>query len=242
MIGRVHRLLRFLVLLALAVTGALLLYALGKSRPQDLPWTPFDLSQPIGLFTGQKLAGLTDDRAQCHALLKRAGVQYSAVPDRPGEQCGYVDAVRLRPNAQQIGYRPADVAPSCPVVAALKLWEWDVVQPAALEYFGQGVRAIEHFGSYNCRRLYGRETGPFSEHATADAIDIAGFILEDGTRIRVLQDWKGGGAGAAFLHAVRDGACDLFSTTLSPDYNRAHADHLHFDQAERGALGASVCR
>ena len=41
---------------------------------------------------------------------------------------------------------------------------------------------------------------------------------------------------------VRDGACDLFATVLSPDYNAAHADHLHFDQAMRGAMGWRGCR
>jgi hypothetical protein len=41
---------------------------------------------------------------------------------------------------------------------------------------------------------------------------------------------------------VRDGACRLFATTLSPDYNAAHADHLHLDQANRGAGGWRACR
>ena len=47
---------------------------------------------------------------------------------------------------------------------------------------------------------------------------------------------------AAFLRAVRDGACRLFATTLSPDYNVAHRDHFHFDQAARGAVGGRLCR
>jgi hypothetical protein len=33
---------------------------------------------------------------------------------------------------------------------------------------------------------------------------------------------------------VRDKACDAFGTVLSPDYNAAHADHFHLDQADRG--------
>jgi hypothetical protein len=41
---------------------------------------------------------------------------------------------------------------------------------------------------------------------------------------------------------VRNGACQLFATVLSPDYNEAHRDHLHFDQAERGAMGWRGCR
>jgi hypothetical protein len=35
---------------------------------------------------------------------------------------------------------------------------------------------------------------------------------------------------------VRDGACRLFATVLSPDYNAAHRDHLHLDEAKRGAM------
>ncbi|KEY97503.1 extensin, partial [Sphingomonas sp. BHC-A] len=137
---------------------------------------------------------------------------------------------------------PAAVAPSCPVAAALKLWEWQVVQPAAQRHFGRAVRKVTHFGAYSCRRLYGRSAGDFSEHATADAIDVAGFILTDGRRIGVAADWKAEGEEADFLHEVRDGACALFSTVLSPDYNAAHRDHLHLDQAERGAWGGRACR
>ena len=45
---------------------------------------------------------------------------------------------------------------------------------------------------------------------------------------------------ASFLHRLRDGACRVFGTVLSPDYNAAHSDHLHLDQAARGFGG--VCR
>jgi hypothetical protein len=116
------------------------------------------------------------------------------------------------------------------------------VQPAALRHFGQRVAGIDHFGSYSCRRLYGRDAGAWSEHASARAVDIAGFRLEDGRRISVAADWSGEGAAAAFLREVRDGACDLFATVLSPDYNAAHRDHLHFDHAARGATGWRGCR
>jgi hypothetical protein len=104
------------------------------------------------------------------------------------------------------------------------------------------VAAVDHAGSYSCRRIYGRSEGRFSEHATADALDITGFRLADGTRISVLRDWESGGPKTAFLHDVRDGSCRLFATVLSPDYNAAHADHLHLDQAERGKVGWSLCR
>lgn len=240
---RLHLILRrcviFAVILGLLWTG----YVLLRQRPQDLPWTPLDLSQPVGLFTGRKLAALTGDRAQCLALLDRAGIAYTPMQPGGGDgRCGYADAVRLKPEQGMIGLSPVGVAPSCPMAAALRVWEWQVVQPAAQRLFGQPVRTITHFGAYSCRRMYGRSSGDFSEHATADAIDVSAFILADGRRISVVGDWKGEGKDAAFLHQVRDGACGLFSTVLSPDYNAAHHDHFHLDQAERGATGWRACR
>ena len=240
----VRRIAGWIVGLGVAATLALVAWALLRGRPQDLPWTPLDLGQPVGLFTGAKLAGLGDDFAQCQALLTRAGVNYTALPPRrDGAQCGYEDGVRLATGgARRIGFAPRDLGVACPVAAALAMWEWNVVQPAAQRHFGAPVTAIEHFGSYNCRRIAGRDASTWSQHATADAIDVAGFRLADGTRVRVLGDWQGEDAKAAFLREVRDGACKLFATTLSPDYNAAHADHLHLDQANRGMMGWRACR
>jgi hypothetical protein len=215
-----------------------------RGRPQDLPWSPLDLGRPPGLLTARKLTALTGDFPACRAALDRAGVQYNVLPPRDGEgQCGYVDGVRFTAGgSRRIAYAPAGLGVACPVAAALAAWEWNVVQPAARAMLGSRVTAIDHFGSYSCRRIYGRDAGTWSEHATADAIDIAGFRLADGRRITVARDWRENGQAARFLHAVRDGACDLFATTLSPDYNAAHRDHLHLDQAERGATGWRACR
>ncbi|MFS0771670.1 extensin family protein [Sphingomonas sp. 1P08PE] len=222
-----------------------------RGRPQDLPWTPLDLGQPIGVFTGRKITALTDDFRGCRAALDRAGVRYTVLPvirDAQGEAgraCGYADGVRFTGGgARRIAFMPAGLGVACPVAAGLVAWEWNVVQPAAQRLLGSPVVAVDHFGSYSCRRLYGRDAGSWSEHATADAIDIAGFRLADGRRLTIVNDWKreGGGAKAQFLRTVRDGACTLFATTLSPDYNAAHRDHLHLDQAERGAAGWRACR
>lgn len=240
--GRFYRFARVLVWLALTGAAALSLYAFSRARPQDMPWTTLDLAQPVGLFTGRKLAALTQDYPGCRAALDKAGIGYAAVGPRGEGQCAHSDSMRLRQTPGAIRLSPSDVAPSCPVVAALKLWEWHVVQPAAERIYGQGVRQIDTLGSFNCRRMYGRSEGRYSEHATADAIDISAFVLEDGRRVRVLRDWTGEERDAAFLRSVRDGACDLYATVLSPDYNAAHADHFHLDQAERGNVGGRVCR
>ncbi len=244
---RLLRFVRMVLVLGIVAFAALLLYFYARSHPEDLPWTPLDLSQPVGLFTGRKLAALGDDGPRCRALLDRAGIDYSVLPPRfshsAGRQCGYRDGVRLhRGGALAIGYRPEGLGTRCAVAAALALWEWHVVQPAALAHFGEAVASIDHFGSYSCRRLYGRAEGAMSEHAAANAVDIAGFRLAGGRRITIARDWHGNGPEASFLRDVRDGACRLYATVLSPDYNRAHADHLHLDQARRGATGWRGCR
>jgi len=216
-----------------------------RDEPERFPWTELSLADPIGAFTGAKLAALTGDPRRCEALLAGIGDSDRPAPPRRGGEpgCSYDDGIGLRPESKaSLRYRPAGLVTACPVAAALALWEREIVQPAALRLLGRRLASVDHYGSYSCRRLYGRGDGALSEHATADAIDIAGFRLAGGRRISVLGDWSGGGAEAAFLREVRDGACDLFATVLSPNYNAAHADHLHFDQASRGPGGWRGCR
>ena len=69
-----------------------------------------------------------------------------------------------------------------------------------------------------------------SGHAIANAIDIGGVVLKDGRRITILADWRSPDpATQAFLRAIHTSACKRFGTVLSPDYNAAHANHLHLE-------------
>jgi hypothetical protein len=232
-------------LVALAIAAAAFWFGRDYARrhPQDIPWTPLRLDDPVGLFTLRKLASLSDEPAECRALLKAARSGDVPAPPRiAGPDCGYDEGMRLTPATAEARYSPAGVVTSCPVAAALYVFERQVVQPAALEHLGSRVAAFEHAGSYSCRRIYGRSEAAYSEHATANAIDIIGFRLADGRSISVFRDWSQEGPEADFLHEVRDGACRLFATALSPDYNAAHANHLHLDEAGRGEMGWSMCR
>ena len=208
-------------------------------HPQHNPWAPLDLRDPPGWATQQKLAALRDDPADCRAVLERSEVTFTAL-DPAGEGACFRPDRTVLPG---LPLAPARPPVTCALGAALELWLTREVQPAAEELLGSPITRIEHFGAYSCRRLYGREAGRWSEHATGNALDVAAFVLEDGQRIAVLRDWGGEGAEgdeAAFLRRVRDGACGIFGTVLSPDYNEAHRDHLHLDQAARGWGG--FCR
>ncbi|PHR19778.1 MAG: extensin [Sphingopyxis sp.] len=230
------RLILFVILLALLLRG----YE-WVAHDSRMPWTPLSLAAPIGPFTTRKIGALADDTPRCHQLLEQASIGYSPLPPvTAGPNCSYDNGVTLaRDQPQSIAYRPA-ARTSCPVAISLVLWEKQIVDAAAREYLGTTVEAITTFGSYSCRRIGGGQSGNFSEHATANAIDIAAFRLADGRTVSVAGHWDADDERSRFLKAVRDGGCEIFATTLSPDYNKAHADHLHFDQAPRG--GYQYCR
>ena len=103
---------------------------------------------------------------------------------------------------------------------------------AAEQILGSKLVKIETFGSYSCRTIAG--SSKLSEHAHANAIDVSGFVLADGRRITVQQGWNGSSTEREFLRTVRASACKRFGTVLSPDYNRAHHDHLHLDMSNGG--------
>lgn len=184
----------------------------------------------------ERIAAFQDDVPACRAALMAAGFETSVVPDMSGPGgCGYVEAVALTRSAHAYSQ---PVAGRCAMAAALALWERDVVAPAAARHLGQAVARIELAGpAYSCRRVAGRTDRRLSEHGRGNAIDIRGFLLADGREVSVLAGWRGDASERAFLRAVRDGACEHFHGVLSPDYNRAHRDHFHFD------LGAyRMCR
>lgn len=192
------------------------------------PWAPLRIDAEPNVLTRYKLWRLTGDSELCDRVLATADMQYEPLPDRQtGEACGLYHAVRIERTTARVS---APFAFSCRAAVSLALWERHALQPAAEKHFNSRVTLIEHFGSYSCRNVYNRATADRSRHATAEALDVAGFVLADGKRIRVVNDWKDDSEQSRFLHDARDGACRFFDVVLSPDYNVAHRDHLHLDR------------
>ena len=73
-----------------------------------------------------------------------------------------------------------------------------------------------------------------SLHTLGRAVDIMGFefkkkaalSVEDGWKDKRRKDYK-------FLKSITDAACGIFTTSLSPDTNAQHVDHMHFDTKPR---------
>jgi hypothetical protein len=221
------------LLLEAVLAGLLLLILIDRiAPPQDLPWKPFSLAQPIGLATAGKLSRIASDPAACRAALREGALSVVDQPEKDDGFCSTRDTVRASGKLS-----PAAPVMTCPMALRYALWERQVVTPAAQARLGSPVVRVDHLGTYACRTIYGRPGERPSEHARANALDIAGFHLADGRRITVARDFRRETDEGRFVRAVRDGACRVFGVVLSPDYNAAHADHLHLNPA-----GYSLCR
>lgn len=143
--------------------------------------------------------------------------------------------VAVRPLRSQVPYnRPFDV--TCGMMAALYWYEAEL-QRLAREHLGTTVARIDQLGTYACRNVNGARTGRRSRHATANAIDLAGFRLADGRTVSILKDRGKDTPQGRFLAEARDEACRFFNVVLSPDHNAPHASHFHLDLG-----GFRMCR
>ena len=65
-------------------------------------------------------------------------------------------------------------------MAALYRWNKTTLQPAARIELGSAVVRMLGASGYACRNVYNLPDGNLSQHAFANAIDIAAFELKDG--------------------------------------------------------------
>ncbi|BEV01079.1 extensin family protein [Novosphingobium olei] len=171
------------------------------------------------------------DERQCIANLGRSEAAFTPLPDQYyGAGCSTLGAVRLNwLRSDDSRLQLSNLGPvTCTAANTLSGWARFGVDRAARQILGSPLVRIETMGSYSCRTVAG--TSRMSAHATANAIDVGGFLLADGRRINVMRDWNSDSPQIrAFLRTVRDSGCKRFGTVLSPDYNAAHHDHLHLE-------------
>lgn len=205
----------FALLWGVLVAGGYSIYSGVVTIPARFnSWAPLDAAAPTNLLTPFKLSRAKSEPTRCLAALALTGMRYSELPDRvTGPGCGFDNAVLLREAGVRIG---SPVSLSCPMALSFAMWERHALQPAAGRHTGQRVAAIDHLGSYACRNVNRGEGAPpnapagnRSRHATADALDIAGFTLATGKRIAVLRQWQADDSAtvaepdALFLKEVR---------------------------------------
>ncbi len=200
------------------------------------PTIPLRISDPVTPITSWKLNRAAASPMACQAALDGFAALRHLPDQNTSDQCH----IRNRVDLSSVGNaRLAPVETRCAIALRMAMWERHSLQPAAAAQFGSTLTRIDHFGSYSCRtmRTAAGVSSRMSTHASAEAIDIAGFGFADGSQVQLVTDWDGNGQKAAFLRAARDGACDWFNLTLSPDYNSLHADHFHLQ-----SRGWGLCR
>jgi len=199
------------------------------------PFTPLNLDDPPGRITQYKLRRLTPEA--CASLLAQANqknlIRTQAVADSGGE-CPLNNVVRVR-DFGTVSLNGSFLA-SCPLALSSALFVSQQARPLTKRFTGSELRRIEHLGSFACRNIYHRPDARRSEHATAEALDIAAFRLANGERVTVLNGWKSAKT-QPWLKALLAASCGYYGNGLGPEYNAAHASHFHL-----GMRGFGLCR
>lgn len=186
-------------------------------------------------------------RASCEKILN--GLDIIWRPDQPiGEPggCGTPAPIAIAEVAQIRIDPPATV--NCDFAKALHGWFTKAVQPAARKQVGASVIGIRNASSYACRRRNNATSGKLSEHAKANALDIAAFDFSKRAEITVAGGASGllqkiGLSGKGnFMNAVRKSACQYFNTVLGPGTDRYHGDHFHVDLMKLRPGRFKMCR
>jgi hypothetical protein len=174
----------------------------------------------------------TPQPSACRLALTDAIAIAPSIPDiRGAGGCGGEDLVRLEavvlPDKRQVSVKPAAIL-RCTMASAIAGWIRSDIAPLA-ERLGGRVAELDNFDSFECRgrnRIVGAK---LSEHGRANALDIRGFKLADGTMISLTDRTVPRQLRETVLHSV----CARFSTVLGPSSDWYHEDHIHLDLMER---------
>ena len=196
-------------------------------EPNSLPWKPMTLDAPPRWLAHWQINRLKWDAQLCRDTLKTASkLDVMALADRQmGGECRFDNVMRA--TSSPVAFTPR-VTATCAVTAAL-YWYQGQLDEAATEHMGSKLTGITQLGTYACRNVNNAKEGRLSQHATANAIDIAGFRFANGKRVSVLRDFGKDTPEGRFLDAAQAQACGVFNVVLGPRYNKQHADHFHLD-------------
>jgi hypothetical protein len=251
----------------LCVASVLLLAAVGgldadaKQRKIPLPrLKPADLHQselppatiepvpfpPMAGNRGWATDTVLAERQDCAQRLKGLPIIYEPMaPIGQAGGCGAAAALKVSQIAGVTIVPSAEL--TCDMVEALHGWLSSSVLPAARLELKKKVVKINNASAYVCRRRNGLASGKLSEHAKANALDIATLGFDDGSSISIKGDWSGlkqligMSAQGNFLRVIRRDACIRFTTVLGPGSDPYHGDHFHIDVARR-KNGYRICK
>jgi hypothetical protein len=208
-----------------------------RPRPDGASAARLALVQPDAMLDDDPLPPvapppLTAEDSQCLARLPTLGVVFtreSAIMDRGA--CNVAHPLSVSSIGSGVAISPAATL-TCGVTEALALWARDVLIPAAEEHLDAKPDELVNASSYVCRPRNNQPGAKLSEHARANAFDIAAIGFADRDPVTI-ESRSSGEIEGRFQRAIREGSCRYFTTVLGPGSDASHATHFHFDMAAR---------
>ena len=135
-------------------------------------------------------AEIVHGHEECMHLLQSVAANAEILAPIKSADCGLPAPIRLKSlgSSSAVVFDPP-VEVNCRMMAALYRWDKTALQPAARNKLGSPVVRILGASGYACRNVYNRPDGNLSQHAFANAVDIAAFELKDGRSITVRKGW-----------------------------------------------------
>jgi hypothetical protein len=173
-----------------------------------------------------------DDDPACPDRLRGLGVSFTEEPPiDPLGECSVAHPLNVTSLGSGVAIEPAAIM-NCRSAEQLALWVKDSLVPAAQKNFSEAPTSILHGSTYVCRPRNNVAGAKISEHAHANAVDIAAVKFAERPAVAIGVNAPES-AEQKFEDDVRAAACDYFTTVLGPGSNDAHALHFHFDMAWR---------
>jgi hypothetical protein len=199
-----------------------------------------------GLFSGWSKDQIAAERLECATRMKGLDVRFVAeAPIGTSNGCGAAAPLTVDRIAGVALNPPGQF--TCDMVEALHAWVGSSLLPAARQNLKKELVRINNASAYVCRRRNNSRSGKLSEHAKANALDIATLAFSDGSTTSIKGDWSGLkqivglSAQGKFLRQIRRDACIRFTTVLGPGSDPFHGDHFHVDVARRKS-GFRICK
>ncbi len=196
----------------------------------DQPEVPADAAPPSQ--AAPAVAPAEPAPSACRlALTEAIAIAPSLPPIRGPGDCGGEDIVRLEAvvvsPTQRVALKPPAVL-RCTMATAVANWVRSDAAPLAAS-LGSTLSEVDNFDSFECRGRNRVKGAKLSEHGRANALDIRGLRLANGTMLSLTDRNLSREIREKVLHSV----CTRFTTVLGPGSDWYHEDHIHLDIAER---------
>jgi hypothetical protein len=188
--------LSYLVVIGLLLTGFLPLVSMSPEvgtivtpLPENSDQQPHEGAAPASKDNWTE-AEIVRGREECMHLLQSVAADVEMLAPIMRADCGLPAPVRLKSFGSSSGVvfdPPVEI--NCRMMAALYRWNKTTLQPAARNNLESSVARIVGASGYSCRNVYNLPDGNLSQHAFANAIDIAAFELKNGRNVTVLKGW-----------------------------------------------------